>query len=273
MKPIYLFLCLGLGRLVFADVSITATLPANTFLQYEGIPLRMEITNRTGEDIRFGVEDAEDVIMLRMRDTRKGVIRCTNSRFLSEPWIIPDGETSVRTFVLLQLFRVTRAQSYRCLQDVQVGDEVYSGKPLMFNVATGNEYRSVKRRKTDRVFTLYGLNRNNGDELMLRVTNFNETMNLATYFLERHLRHYPPFINMNKEGEVATLHYVRPSLAVLCQFEPDGTPVGRTFYRVNPGTPIRLLEHPEEGFLVQGAQKMDSDVDADAGAATSEVRE
>ncbi|MEX2606444.1 MAG: hypothetical protein WD708_03790 [Kiritimatiellia bacterium] len=269
MKTAFLILCVGLGRLLFADVSITATLPAKTFLLYEGIPLRMEITNRTGEELRFGEEDARDVILLRMRDTRNGVIPTTQTPVLLEPWIIPDGETSVRTFDLLQLFLVTRAQSYRCLQDVKVGDEMYTGKPLMFDVITGIEHRSVRRRKTDRVFTLYGLNRNNRDELMMRVTNYKETMNLATYFLERHLRHYPPYISMNKEGGVATLHYVRPNMAVLCQFEPDGTPVGRTYYQVTPGTPIRLMEHPESGFLVQGAEKIDSD----AGAATSEVRE
>lgn len=268
---LFLWLCLSLslGNPLFADVSITSSLPAKTFLLYEGIPLRMEITNRTGEDLHFGVADARDEILLRMRDTRNGVIPTTQTPLLSEPWIIADGETSVRTFDLLQLFQVTRAQSYRCLQHVQVGEEGYSGKPLMFDVVTGIEHRSVKRRKTDRVFTLYGINRNNGDELMLRVTNFNETMNLATFFLERHLRHYPPYIRMNKEGEVATLHYVRPNMAVLCQFESDGTPVGRTYYQVTPGTPIRLLAHPEQGFLVQGAERLDSD----EGAATSGGRE
>lgn len=269
MKTLPFLLCLGFSGLLLADVGITSSLPAKTFLLYEGIPLRMEITNRTGEELRFGEEEARDAILLRMRDTRNGVIPTTQTPLLSEPWIIPDGETSVRTFDLLQLFRVTRAQSYRCLQHVQVGDEGYAGKPLMFDVVTGNEHRSVRRRKSDRVFTLYGLNRNNRDELMLRVTNYDETMNLATFFLERHLRHYPPFIKMSKDGKVATLHYVRPNMAVLCQFESDGAPVGRTYYQVTPGTPIRLLEHPESGFMVQGAEKLDSD----AGAVSSGVEE
>lgn len=269
MKYLSFFLMLSLSGWVSANVGITASLPANSFLLYEGIPLRMEITNRTGEELRFGVEGSPDVILLRMRDTRNGVIPSTGKPVLSEPWIIPDGETSVRTFDLLQLFSLTRAQSFRCLQDVRVGEDVYSGKPLMFDVVTGIEHRSVNRRKSDREFTLFGLNRNNRDELMLRVTNHSKTMHLATYFLERHLRHYPPYIQMNKKGEVATLHYVRPNMAVLCQFEADGTPVGRTYFRVTPGNPIRLQEHPEEGFMVMGAEKLDSD----AGASTSEVRE
>jgi hypothetical protein len=267
MKTCFTLFFVSLSSLLQADVGITASLPAKTFLLYEGVPLRMEITNRTGEDIRFGVEDTEDLIYLRMRDTRNGVIPTTGKPVLSEPWIIPHGETSVRTFDLLQLFMITRAQSFRCLQSVQVEGEGYSGKPLMFDVVTGTEFRDVKRRKTDRVFTLHGLNRNNRDELMLRVTNYQGTMNLATYYLERHLRHYPPYIRMNNDGQVGTLHYVRPNMAVLCQFEADGTPIGRTYYQVTPGNPIRLQDHPENGFSVMGAVQLDMESDADASSA------
>jgi hypothetical protein len=92
---------------------------------------------------------------------------------------------------------------------------------------------------------------------MMRVMNHKETMVLATYYLERHLRFYPPFMNVDKNGQIGTLHYITPNQVVLCRFTADGSPIGRTYYSASPGVPIRLLEHPENGFIVQGGVEIE----------------
>ena len=103
---------------------------------------------------------------------------------------------------------------------------------------------------------MIGITRGAGDELMLRVTNKDKSMTLATYFLERHLRFYPPHMKVGKDGGIGTLHYLSPQQAVLCLFHKDGTPIRREYYQVSPGVPVRLMVHPDEGFLVEGGTKV-----------------
>lgn len=259
-----------------AQVDVSASLPSSTFLRYEGIPLRIEITNRSGEEIRMGANETKDILLLRVRDLENRVMPRTGQPMLSEPWIIPDGETAVRTFDLVQLFRITFSQSYRCLQDVELGGEAYVGNPLMFDVVNGLQEEKIKRRRADRIFTLLSLQRNGRDELMLRVTDFGNTTVLATYYLERHLKFYDPFMKVNKKGEIATLHYVSPNRVVMCQFNADGSPIKRTYYQATPGVPVRLYEHSTSGFVVNGAVELEGQGNgnaSEAGTSSTEVAE
>jgi hypothetical protein len=248
------FLLVGCGCFlpVAAQVSVSSSLPAKTFLLYEGIPLQMEITNSTGNEMVLTEEDLENQVVFRMRNTDNQVIPRTDRPILKEPWVIADGETSERTFDLVQLFRIRRARSFRGLQHVTVDGEVYEGPALIFDVSKGMLFDEIKRNKDDRVFSLIGLSRGGRDELMLRVTNKDKSLTLATYFLERHLRFYPPHMKLNKAGQVGTLHYLGPQQAVLCIFEPDGTPVKREYYQVSPGVPIRLHPSEDTSFFVEG---------------------
>jgi len=269
MRTLLLLCLISFQSVLQATIHITSTLPAETFLQYESIPVQIQITNRTGEDIVLREDDPENQVLLRVRDMQDGLIPRRNVPLLEEPWVIPDGESSERTFDLMQLYHVSAARSYRGLRDIVVQGEVFKGRPILFRVVPGTEMRSVRRRNTDRVFTLYAVNRNNRDDLMLRVMNYNRTMNYATYYLERFMRHYPPHIRMGSSGEVTTLHYARPNVVVVCRFEPDGRALGRSYYQATPGTAVRLVESPDGGFEVIGATPMDSN---DQGGGSGERR-
>ncbi len=52
LPVIFSLLAMSAGILQ-AQVDVSASLPATTFLKYEGIPLRMEITNNSGEELRL----------------------------------------------------------------------------------------------------------------------------------------------------------------------------------------------------------------------------
>lgn len=252
IKPCWCFFVL-LAFSASAQVTVSSSLRAETFLLFEGIPLRMEVTNASGSELVFSEEDPENQVVLRIRDMNNQIVPRTSKPILSEPWVIPDGETGVREFDLVQLFQIRAARSFRGLQHVTVDGEVYKGPVLKFDVKTGVLFDEIKRRKEDRVFSLIGLNRGSGDEVMLRVTNKDKSMTLATYFLEKHLRFYPPHLKANADGEIGTLHYLNPRQAVLCVFNPDGTPIKREYYQVSPGVPIRLHAHEENSFMVEGA--------------------
>ncbi|MGA0332834.1 MAG: hypothetical protein ACO3NW_02645, partial [Kiritimatiellia bacterium] len=132
MRCLPFFTVLILALRLQAQVEVSSSLPANTFLRYEGIPLRIEITNNSGTDLRLAEGETEDLLLLRVRDLDNRVMPRTEQPVLSTPWMIPDGETSVRTFDLVQLFRLPYAMSYRCLQDVKLAGESYTGAPRMF---------------------------------------------------------------------------------------------------------------------------------------------
>jgi len=246
-------------------VEVSSSLPADAFLLYEGIPVRLEVENRGETPLVLGGEEADGDVHLRVRDVRNRVIPRTEQPLLAEPWVIGPGETDAREFDLVQLFHIREPESFRCIPSVVIGEDALNGKPMLFEVRKGTEYDRVKSRKEDRVFSMIGLNRKGRDEVLLRVSNYEETMQLATYFLEKHLRLYPPHLTMNKKGYVATLHYKNPYRVVLCRFNPDGTPINRTFYQATPGVPVRLLETEGEGFVVQGATRVQSSDDAGGG--------
>ena len=248
-----LALCSGMVR---ADITVTSSLPYPTFLQYERIPLTLKVTNNSGREIVFTEEDADNQIVLRVRDMNNRIIPRTNLPLLLEKWVIPDGETSEQVFDLVQLFQVRSARSFQGLQHVVVDGDTYKGPGLTFDVVRGTEFDEIKRKRQDRVFTLIGLSRGQGDELMMRVTNKEKSITLATYFLERHLRFYPPHIKATKDGQIGTLHYLSPQQAVMCLFEKDGTPIRREYYQVSPGVPVRLHVNGEEGFMVEGGTKV-----------------
>lgn len=237
-----------------AQVTVSSSLGAGTFLLYEGIPLRLEITNNSGTDLLLSEEDLDNQVVFRVRDVDNQVIPRTEQPILKEPWRIPSGETQERTFDLVQLFLIRQARSFRVLQHVTVDGETYAGPALMFDVSRGMLFDEIKRKREDRIFALIGLSRGGGDELLLRVSNKDESVTLATFVLERHLRFYPPHMKVNSDtGEIGTLHYLAPQQAVLCIFEKDGTPVKREYYQVSPGVPIRLHAHEETSFFVEGA--------------------
>jgi hypothetical protein len=244
-----------LSGLVSAQISVRSSLPEKSFLLFDNIPLRLEITNSSGEAIVLSEEDAENHVMLRVRNVDNQVIPRTDLPILKEPWVIPNGVTSAREFDLVRLFRIRRARSFRGLQHVVVDGDVYEGPTLIFDVREGIKVDEIVRKKEDRIFTLMGMTQGGGDVLLLRVTNRDRTMTLGTFFLERHLRFYPPFMKVNAEGEIGILHYVGPSQAVLSTFSPDGSQGKREYYQVSPGVPIRLHAGESSSFIVEGATK------------------
>jgi hypothetical protein len=242
---------------LFAQVEVVASLEFSTYLLYEGMPLRVQITNRGSEPLQVGGRTPDALLRLRVNDTRNRVIPRTETALLPEAWVIAPGATETRSFDLVQLFKLRAADSFRCLVDVELEDETLSSKPLMFDISTGTLHETIRRRRNDRVFTLLGINRNGRDELLLRVSSFNEDTHFATYFLERHLRFFPPQMLADDKGRIAIFHYESPQRGVLCRFEADGTPVGREFYRISPGSPAKLMPHPELGLAVAGAERID----------------
>lgn len=244
---------MGFASTMFAQLSVSSSLPFKNFLLYDNIPLRLEITNSTGEAIVLSEEDAENHVMLRVRNLDNQIIPRTDVPLLAEPWLIPDGETSVREFDLVRLFKIRRDRSYRGLQHVVVDGDTYDGPPLLFDVKKGMLLDELVRKKEDRVFSLFGLNQSGGDVLILRVTDRDKSVTLGTHFLERHLRFYPPHLKANKKGEIGVLHYVGPRQAVLCTFSPDGVNGKREYFSVSPGVPIRLHPGDTTPFVVEGA--------------------
>jgi hypothetical protein len=235
-----------------AQIRVSSSLPVKKYLLFDNIPLQLEITNNTGEDLVLREDDENNHVMLRLRNMDNQVIPRTELPILKEPWVIPDGETQTREFDLVRLFRIRSPESFRGLQHVVVDGETFAGPPLLFDVRTGMLVDEIVRKKEDRVFTLLGLNQAGGDVLFLRVTNREKSMTLATYLLERHLRFYPPHMKASKDGQIGILQYIAPRQAVLSTFSPDGSSGKRDYFQVSPGVPLRLHIGEESGFRVEG---------------------
>jgi len=232
-----------------ADLEISAEFPHRTFLLYEGIPIRIQIANRSGEGIQMGGDLADARLRMVVTNTASQIIARTEVPMMETPWLVPDGITSSRVFDLIQLFRIHSAESYRVSIELMAQDEVWPLPPILFNVVSGTPHGKIRRRGVDRAFHLMSVHRQNRHEMMLRVTDHAEQKILNTYYLERVLLFLPPELKVDSRGGIHILFYKFADLMVYCRFEPDGTPILREY--LSPGTRRPKLEpHDEFGFWV-----------------------
>ncbi len=237
----------------WAQVDVKTSLVQDRFLLFEGIPLQLEITNNGDDPVILGGADPTAMLHIRVRTTRRDLIPRTDQPLFPEVWIIDPGETETRVFDLVQLFRIRHAMSFRAQVNVEVDEEVLNGPALLFDVSEGISLERIRKKKTDRTFELFSLNRNGRDEVLLRVSDWKEDSTLATYFLGRQLRFYPPRMKMGQDGAVTTLQYDSPNRVVVCRFAPDGSPIVKEVYQASAGVPVRLQETRDGKFVVDGA--------------------
>lgn len=241
-----------------AQYRISASLPANSFLLYEGVPLTVQIENRSGDDLVIGGTNANAELVLRVKDLKNRPLPATGTSLMDTPWVIPHGSASSRELDLVQVRPVRYAISYQAEVSLRVDQEEFSTNRLHFDVSNGVPYDRIRNRKSDRTFQLFGLNRNGRDEILLRVSDYKEDTVLYTYTLENHLRFYPPEMLRDDEGIIHTLHYKAPNVVVHCRFNEDGTPVDRRYFSVAAGPRVRLTPHPEDGFHVPGGNLLNA---------------
>ena len=248
-----LTLLTGMVTVLPAQILVSTSLPAKTFLRYEGIPLRVEIRNNSGEDIVLGATNGNARIEMSVRDMKQRPMPATGKPLLAKPLLIYNGETAALEIDLVQTRLVRFPVSYQVGVAVSFAGESFPSQNLYFDVANGHTHETLKRRKADRTFEVIGLNRNNQDEMILRVSDYKQETTLYTYTLARHLRFYPPEVREDLEGRIHTLHYQSPDSVVHCRFNPDGTPICRITVPVAPGPRVRLIPHPDMGFAVPNA--------------------
>ena len=240
-----------------AQLEISATMPQQSYLLFEGIPVEVNIDNRSGETLQLGGQEPNAVLRFVVRNTRNQIVHRSDVPLHETMWVIPDGIRSARTFDLVQLYDIRRANSYRCEVRLVALDEQFSPPPLLFSVKSGTEQRKIRRRNVDRSFALISVNRAEGDDLMLRVSDYTEQDILGTYSLERVMLFLPPQMEMDDRGNLHILFYRTNRVMVYCLFDRTGEPVLREYLRPTVARP-ELVRHPELGFWVPGAEDMDT---------------
>ncbi len=255
---------------LLAQVEVTRSLPHESFLLYESIPVRVEIRNVSGDTLQLGGEEPNAHLRFVVRNTRNQVIHRSNVPLHETMWVIPDGIRSSRTFDLVQLYQIRNAESYRCEITLIAFGEQWKLNPLLFAVKNGTNHGTVRRRNTDRSFSLISVNRKFGDELMLRVSDYREQTTLATYTLERVMLFLPPEMRVDHKGRMHILFYQSNRQMVYCRFHADGRPIIRQYLRPATLRP-RLVEHEEFGFWVPGAEVLEPLDPTPAGEPAAEV--
>lgn len=254
MKPFLLFLAVfALGSVAFADLQVTAQMPHQTFLLFESIPVRVNIRNRTGETLQFGGVEPNAHLRLVVTDTQSRIVHRTETPIFPRMWLAPDGLTATLELELTELFEFREAGSYRCEIAVVYDREMWSTPIHLFEIRNGTRQGRLRIRNTNRTFTLLSVNRSRREELLLRVSDYQENQIFATYELERVLLFLPPEMKVDDQGVVHILFYKFNDLMVYCRFRSDGTPIIREYLRPIRSRP-RLEEHPEMGFWVPGAE-------------------
>lgn len=264
MRPLnLLLLCLGLSLSAVSrgQINVSLEFPNRTFLLYESVPLRLSIQNLSGEGIQLGGDAADARLRLVVRNLSNQIIARTDVPLFATPWLVPDGIRSSRTFDLTELFLIRSAESYRVEIALIAQEDTWPLPPVLFNVVTGTNHGTIRRRNVDRTFTLLSVNRNNRNDLMLRVSDFQDRRVIATYFLEHAMLFFPPEMRVDPRGSLHILFYKFADLMVYCRFQPDGTPIIREYLAPGNRRPT-LVPHDEFGFWVPDGILLDQEEDS-----------
>lgn len=258
-----LFLVLAglIGFPLAAQVDISATVFNRTFLLQESIPLRFTIENNSGETLRLGGGDANGILRVSVTNLRLQLVRRTGVPLLSEPWIIPSGTRDTREFDLADVFQFSSAESYRASLILYAFDDAWEIPPYQFELVNGQLIERIRRRNRDRSFQLRKINRNNVNELLLQVKNFQESRILATYELDQVLMFFPPEMRIDSQGFIHILFYKFAELLVYARFTPDGEP--ELLEYIDPmGRRPQLTAHEEFGFWVPEGRVLEREPEA-----------
>ncbi len=238
-----------------ARITARAGLLSDTFLQYEPVRFQVTIKNDTRMPITFGGPGANSTVSMRVMDTEGDLISRTGQQYFDEPWTIGPKETATKTFNLGRLFRIQASGNYRLETVGRFPDDVaLEDKVRLFRIVSGVEVDERKVKRKDRTFTLVSLNRNRREELMMRISNHNETKVYQTYFLGPYLKFYRPTFEVGTKEEVAVLHHASPTEIVFSLFKTSGQPVRKRTLPTTASDPVRLVEDEELGFVVRGVQ-------------------
>lgn len=238
---------------VYARVNVKAELTAKTFLLYEPIRLRITIENESNDELQLGGTTANSRFFFQVTNVRNQMIPRTEMPLLEEAWRIPPGATDSRTFNLTRLFALRRKGDYRLITSIQLPEESKKDRPKLFEISEGTRLQEVKNRSEDRAFELFLLNRNDQNQLLLRVSDYAGSRVIRTYFLGRYLRFYPPEFKKARDGSLAVLHYEQPERLLFSRFHADGSPIAKQTLNVKSNERVRLEENGEDGFVVRGA--------------------
>lgn len=250
---LFLFVLASLsGATASARVTVRADLPSETFLLYEPVRLRITIHNESNERLVLGDAAANARLLLRVENVRNQVVARTDSPLFDEPWRIAPGEESSRVFNLTRLYSLRKSGDYRLRTSMQLPEESMKDRLRLFEISTGTRLQEIKTRSEDRRFELFLLNRNDQNQLLLRVSDYDGARVMRTYFLGRYLRFYSPDFQKAKDGSLAILHYERPNRLLFSRFTADGSPISKQTLNVKANERVTLREDDEEGFVVRG---------------------
>ena len=262
MKPFFFLIFSGLIWLpLAAQVEISATIYNRIFLLQESIPVTFTIENNSGETLRLGGEDSNGILRFSVKNLRMQLVRRTGVPVIPEPWVIPSGTRSTREFDLADLFQFSSAESYRAEIILYAFEDAWEIPVYRFELVNGQLVERIRRRNTDRSFHLRKINRENANELLLQVKNFQESRIMGTYELDQVLLFFPPEMRIDPQGSIHILFYKYAELMVYARFSPSGEPLALEYIHPMGGRP-RLVAHEEFGFWVPDGQVLDREPEA-----------
>lgn len=241
---------------VSAQVDISATVYNRIFLLHESIPVSFTIENNSGETLRLGGEDSNGILRFSVTNLRMQLVRRTSGSILNEPWVIPSGTRATREFDLSELFQFSSAESYRANIVLYAFEDAWEIPTYKFELVNGQLIERIRRRNMDRSFHLRKINRQNANELLMQVKDFNEKRVLGTYELDQVLLFFPPEMRIDARGFIHILFYKYAELMVYARFSPTGEPLELQYIHPMRQRPT-LVAHEEYGFWVPDGQLLD----------------
>ncbi len=248
-----------------AQIELDWTLAHNRTLLMEPIRADVTIANYTGVPLDFAPGTGNARLLFTVEDDPSSYVRASGKPLLTEPLLVPDGESRTVTVDILQAYRVVRGQSYMLQPEVAFGGMRFSGRRLSLEVLPGLEILTrtygIPTAGTGRKVSLRSLNRDRGDRLFFRLDDPASGYCLCAVDLGSLIRFIPPALELDSAGVFHVLHQFQPDRFSHAMFTRNGEPRGTEYY-VGTSSAIRLVRSPEGAVTVTGGMRFEPDPDA-----------
>ncbi len=252
-------LCGGLPAAAQLEIGMTLS-PTRAILQ-ESIIAQLRIRNTTSEPITLGGQSGAPFWL----DVERGPGRSQRqlkADVLGGPLTIPPRETVTHRLNVTTSYDLRSTGSYTVRARTQWRGRPIASSPVFFDVVPGMEYTRTEGVLPDgegiRTFRLMSINRDRGEDLLLRIDDDRAGICFAVLRLGRLLRTHPPQMRVDESANITVLHQAGPGRYLYHVFTPDGENLVRRIY-TGEGPGVELVSSDHGRYIVSGATSSLSD--------------
>lgn len=255
-----------------AQLVVTLQMARNGFVGGESIPVAVNITNHSGQDLVLQGDSRTGWIDFNVTSQR-AVPLSPVGRASVGGVKIPQGRSISKTVDLASLFPLSEVGNYSAYAIVRIpgrNGESFTSNRVLFNISSGAPYWSQKvgvpgRPGQSREFKVLNFNNGNKSMLYAQVNDPRTGSSLQVHSLGEVLMFRKPAVALDRSQVMHVLYLTTPSIWAHSRIGPDGAFLGLEYHKRGSADPT-LMTMPNGAVEVGNSIRFDPKAEAEARA-------